>query len=120
MKKSLFFIILQVYWQGDFYYGKNNAINTSNNAYLDGIGCDNPENASHEWNEQDHKRNSADGRMNGNCIYLWMSDYHPDGGQLFFPQSSQKANSGQMDLTTSPNFPMFACLGKSTYGDDIR
>eukprot|EP00929_Paragymnodinium_shiwhaense_P103928 TRINITY_DN67793_c0_g1_i2.p2 TRINITY_DN67793_c0_g1~~TRINITY_DN67793_c0_g1_i2.p2 ORF type:complete len:102 (+),score=17.23 TRINITY_DN67793_c0_g1_i2:56-361(+) len=36
-----------------------------------------------------------------------MSDYHPDGGQLFFPQSD-----------SSKGF--FMCLGKNTIGDDIK
>jgi hypothetical protein len=25
------------------------------------------------------------GKGNGKSIYLWMSDYHPDGAQLFWP-----------------------------------
>ena len=58
--------------------------------------------------------------MDGNCIYLWMSDYHPDGGQLFFPKIVQESNRGQTDLNVDAKFPMFACLGKNTHGDDIR
>ena len=112
--------MLQVNWQGDFYYGKNNAISTSNNAYLDGIGCNNPENATHIWNAHDHEHNAKDGRMNGNCIYLWMSDYHPDGGQLFFPEIVPQSNPCETALTLDAKFPMFACLGKNTHGDDIR
>ena len=75
-------------WHGDFYYGKNCAVNTKNNVYLDGIGCCNPEKAATEWHATGQITDYDHGRMGGNCIYLWMSDYHPDGGQLFFPQMS--------------------------------
>ena len=89
---------------------------------MDGIGCNNPENAITNGNDFDNVDKYADGRMGGNCVYLWMSDYHPDGGQLFFPQTSGNPETN-LDKTKSmnePAFPMFACLGKSTYGDDIR
>jgi hypothetical protein len=60
-----------------------------------------------------------------------MSDYHPDGGQLFFPRVP---NSSESDKTSDSNinntldspetseskFPFFVCLGKNTYGDDIK
>ena len=36
-----------------------------------------------------------------------MSDYHPDGGQLFWPKFEPKCE-------------FFVCLGKNTYGDDIK
>ena len=63
-----------------------------------------------------------DGRMGGNCIYLWMSDYHPDGGQLFFPRTSEISDRdlAGTDSRNKVTFPMFACLGKRTYKDDIR
>ena len=51
----------------------NNAISTSNNAYLDGIGCNNPELATNIWNASDNDHNAKDGRMDGNCIYLWIT-----------------------------------------------
>ncbi|CAM9863070.1 unnamed protein product [Ectocarpus fasciculatus] len=83
----------EVHWQGDYYVGKNLAIATSNNTYLDGLGVP-PEDAS---------RTSTAGA--GDNIYLWMSDYHPDGGQLFWSDN---------------NVPFVMCLGLSSYGDDIR
>lgn len=104
----------EVHWQGDYYIGKNLAIATSNNTYLDGLGVP-PEDAS---------RTSTAGA--GDNIYLWMSDYHPgresrhicritvhaltcavfiDGGQLFWSDN---------------NVPFVMCLGLSSYGDDIR
>ena len=49
-----------------------------------------------------------------------MSDYHPDGGQLFFPKIAPESNRGQADLKLDDKFPMFACLGKNIHGDDIR
>ena len=57
--------------------GENTAVATSNNLYLDGLGAL-PETASH-----DSSTPPADADAS---IYLWMSDYHPDGGQLFFPE----------------------------------
>lgn len=82
----------EVHWQGDFYYAKNLAIATTNNQYLDGLATL-PEHAKHE--------NTGKPEF----IYLWMSDYHPDGGQLFWPRNP---------------VPFFVCLGPSARGDDIR
>lgn len=45
--------------------GKNLAVATSNNIYLDGLGVP-PERAS-----------TADSQGDGDVIHLWMSDYHP-------------------------------------------
>ena len=50
----------EVHWAGDYYMGKNLAINTTNNVYLDGLGCM-PESAS---------RTSENGKAEE--IYLWM------------------------------------------------
>ena len=80
-----------VFWKGDYFYGHNLAINTTNNFYLDGLGRI-PEEASLE-NEDPSE-----------SIYLWMSDYHPDGGQMFFPEN-------EIDFVV--------CLGKNTVGDDV-
>ncbi|GMH50116.1 hypothetical protein TL16_g00697 [Triparma laevis f. inornata] len=83
----------EVHWSGDFFHGKNLAINTTNNVYLDGLGAP-PEKAS----------KTEEGASIENCIYLWMSDYHPDGGQLFFPKNQ---------------IPFVVCLGPNTTGDDV-
>ena len=82
----------EVWWQGDYFNARNLAIASINNTYLDGLGAM-PEHASIE-------APSVSGDL-----YLWMSDYHPDGGQLFWP---------------SEPIPFMVCLGLSTYGDDIR
>ncbi|KAJ1429877.1 RmlC-like cupin domain-containing protein [Ochromonadaceae sp. CCMP2298] len=79
-------------WEGDYYYGRNNAVSTTNNVYLDGLGAT-PQLAS-------RKHHSGSG-----SIYLWMSDYHPDGAQLFFPQSP---------------ISFVVCLGLSSHRDDIK
>ncbi len=86
----------QVEWKGDYFFGKNLAINTENNTYLDGIGAK-------DWTRLSESSRSETGPE---CIYLWMSDYHPDGGQLFMPKGS--------------DIPFFVCLGKRTIGDNVR
>ena len=67
----------EVHWRGDFFYGKNLAVATTNNVYLDGLGAV-PERCSHD---------AATAAGDGKHIFLWMSDYHPDGGQLFWPRA---------------------------------
>ena len=84
----------EVHWSGDYFHGKNLAIATSNNTYLDGLGTV-PEHAS--------PAEPANG--DGSSIYLWMSDYHPDGGQLFWPRQP---------------IPFVACLGPAAIGDDVK
>ena len=83
-----------VHWTGDFFHGTNLAVHTTNNVYLDGLGAP-PELAS----ENDATASKE------NCIYLWMSDYHPDGGQLFWPRSP---------------IPFVVCLGPASVGDHVK
>lgn len=108
----------EVEWKGDFYCGKNLAINTVNNTYLDGLGTRDPEQASELQESSSEPNEHGD---DSDTLFLWMSDYHPDGGQLFFPSldasGTQFATNGDSD---SEQGPFFVCLGKSTYGDDIR
>lgn len=85
----------EVHWKGDFFYGKNLAVNTTNNVYLDGLGAM-PEDCT-----QDEATCVGDGKH----IYLWMTDYHADGAQLFFPRN---------------DIPFTVCLGPASRGDDIR
>jgi len=77
-----------VNWKGDFFYGKNLAISTTNNYYLDGLGA-------HPDLLKDEDED---------IIYLWMSDYHPDGAQLFWPEKP---------------IPFVVTLGLNTKGDNI-
>jgi ureidoglycolate lyase/seryl-tRNA synthetase len=67
---------------------------TVNNTYLDGLGAM-PENATHD------DPCAGDGQH----IYLWMSDNHPDGAQLFWPREP---------------IPFVVCLGPASAGDDIK
>lgn len=97
----------QVYWQGDRYYGKNLAVATASNHYLEGVGCRDPR-AAVDSNTEVRASASEEESNFGGCIYLWLSDYHPDGGQLFFPKAG-----------TEP-CPFFMCLGKAAHGDDIQ
>ena len=71
---------------------QNLAVNTTNNVYLDGLGAP-PEKAS-----------ASSGSADPDSIYLWMSDYHPDGAQLFFPREP---------------IPFIVCLGPASTGDDV-
>jgi ureidoglycolate lyase len=84
----------EVWWKGDMFYGTNLAIASSNNFYLDGLGA-RPEVAS---------RDSSVASGDGMEIFLWMSDYHPDGGQLFWPESP---------------VPFVVCLGPPSVGDNV-
>ena len=83
-----------MHWRGDFFYGKNLAVATTNNTYLDGLG------AMPEVAEHDERACRGDGKH----IYLWMSDYHADGAQLFFPRKPH---------------PFVVCLGPASVGDDV-
>merc|ERR1712232_992261 len=81
----------EVEWRGDFYHGTNLAVATENNVYLSGLGAL-PEHA------------DPTAKPSADSTYLWMSDYHPDGGQLFFPRES---------------VPFVVCLGPAAIGDNI-
>lgn len=58
-------------WKGDILYGKNDAVNGH---YVLGWSTDDPAHASAVT--QSSPRNK---------VVLWHMNYHPDGGQLFFP-----------------------------------
>jgi hypothetical protein len=59
------------YWKGEVLYGQNEAVNDS---YLIGWTRD-PKQASEEIERPDRSR-----------VLVWHANYHPDGGQLFFPK----------------------------------
>ena len=106
-----------VHWSGDYFFGHNLAVATENNFYLDGLGTL-PEHATRTepaagdgahiylWSEPALGTNASVG---GSLVVLMraraVSDYHPDGAQLFMPLSP---------------IPFTVCLGLSTHGDDIR
>eukprot|EP00940_MAST-03C_sp_MAST-3C-sp2_P001385 g1385.t1 len=86
-----------IYWAGDFLFGKNHSIATESNHYLLGYGKD----------PMKCKRKSR-GRgpdTSPSHILLWYSDYHPDGGQLFYPKDGK---------------PFVTNLAPASVGDDVR
>ncbi len=56
-------------WRGDILYGRNDAVDGH---YILAYGCD-PALASNDHTAPSHR------------MMLWHANYHPDGGQLFFP-----------------------------------
>jgi hypothetical protein len=59
------------WWEGDYLYGKNHAVNDQ---YLLGWSKNPGEAQKDPQNFVDHER-----------VLLWHVNYHPDGGQLFYP-----------------------------------
>ncbi len=61
--------IFEFWWEGDYFFGKNNAVNER---YLLG------------WSKNpcDAKKDAPNHHSK---VLLWHANYHPDGGQLFFP-----------------------------------
>jgi hypothetical protein len=56
-------------WKGDVLYGRNEAVDGH---YILGYGCDPAAAREH-------------GKAEPSRVLLWHANYHPDGGQLFFP-----------------------------------
>lgn len=86
-------------WKGDLLYGRNEAVGGH---YILGYAT-NPEDASEETDVRPGK------------ILLWHANYHPDGGQLFFPLDKRPflvpvALPG--DDIRPENFICFLCDGK--------
>lgn len=63
--------IFEFWWQGEVLYGRNNAVGGQ---YLLGWSKP-PEEASEETDDPERGQ-----------VLLWHANYHPDGGQLFFPE----------------------------------
>jgi hypothetical protein len=63
--------IFSFWWQGEVLYGRNEAVGDS---YLIGW-CRDPREASETATDPDRSR-----------VLVWHANYHPDGGQLFFPR----------------------------------
>ena len=60
-------------WKGDILYGRNEAVDGH---YILGYGTE-PKQASENHSHKPQR------------LLLWHANYHPDGGQLFFPQTSK-------------------------------
>tara|TARA_Y100000590_G_scaffold422482_1_gene527268 strand:+ start:481 stop:1110 length:630 start_codon:yes stop_codon:yes gene_type:complete len=67
------------WWDGDILYGQNNAVQHNSDYEVDGkyiLGYSSlPDNLSQN--------------TGANKIFIWHANYHPDGGQLFFPTESK-------------------------------
>ena len=97
----------EVSWDGERFMGRNLAIASSNNVYLDGIGVHPDVLAEKERGgegEGENEKERGEGEGSGKNIYLWMSDYHPDGAQLFWPIKP---------------ISFAVALGPATCGDDV-
>lgn len=101
-----------VHWEGDYFFGHNLSIASSNNYYLDGLATV-PEVAQHlphiatppaHASALPHDGETAQEKET-HYIYLWMTDKHPDGGQLFW---------------SDQGVPFTVCLGPAGVGDDVR
>ena len=60
-------------WKGDILYGRNEAVDGH---YILGYGTEPIQASEHHSNKPER-------------LLLWHANYHPDGGQLFFPQTSK-------------------------------
>jgi len=85
-------------WKGDILYGKNEAVG---GAYILGYNTD-PQSATDQHEAEPHR------------IFLWHANYHPDGGQLFYPIDKRPylvpvAMPG--DDIAPENFVCFLCDG---------
>ena len=58
------------WWQGDLFYGRNEAVDDE---YLFG------------WSKNPAQASDAGPSVVPERVLLWHANYHPDGGQLFFP-----------------------------------
>ena len=70
------------WWQGDVLYGQNNAVQHKSDYEVDGkyiLGyANNPDQELQKDKYSDPTK-----------IFLWHANYHPDGGQLFFPEENK-------------------------------
>ena len=62
--------IFSFWWKGEVLYGRNDAVG---NSYLMG------------WSQEPARASEAAGDCERSRLLLWHANYHPDGGQLFFP-----------------------------------
>jgi len=72
----------ETWWEESILYGRNNAVEhkgeyDKDGRYLLGYSSD-PDDSSNKLTSEDPKQ-----------IYIWHVNYHPDGGQLFFPENNK-------------------------------
>jgi len=72
-----------VWWDGNIMYGKNNAVGHKSEYEIDGKYILGYSSLSQENLKQDIPFSLP------KKIYMWHANYHPDGGQLFFPSETK-------------------------------
>lgn len=65
--------IFEFWWRGDMLYGRNGAVGDT---YLFG------------WNDDPTKAREDRANASRERVLLWHANYHPDGGQVFFPREN--------------------------------
>ena len=71
------------WWEGEILYGQNNAVQHNSDYEVDGkyiLG----------YSKSPDKISKNIDYSYPNEIFIWHANYHPDGGQLFFPTESQE------------------------------
>ncbi|HEX4198166.1 MAG TPA: ureidoglycolate lyase [Caulobacteraceae bacterium] len=91
--------LFEFWWRGETLYGRNNAVGDS---YLFG------------WSRLPEEAAAAGGGGRRERALIWRANYHPDGGQLFYPLNGQSfvvplALPG--DDVTPDRFVTFRCDG---------
>jgi hypothetical protein len=70
--------VFESWWSGDVLYGRNNAVqDTAINHYLLG------------WSRPPAEAVDGTASIERKHVLLWHANYHPDGGQLFYPLDGQ-------------------------------
>ena len=72
----------RLFWQDGNLFGENLALATTANKYLLGLGALPDQSAEFDAPPQSTDIQQID------HVYVWYSDYHPDGGQMFYSQHS--------------------------------
>jgi ureidoglycolate lyase len=93
--------LFEFWWRGETLYARNNAVGDS---YLFG------------WSNWPEQATSEGPRSTRERAYLWRANYHPDGGQLFYPiygESFLVPLALPGDDVTPEQFVSFYCDGKT-------
>ena len=72
----------RLFWHEGNLLGENLALATTANKYLLGLGS-----LPGQKSTENSPPNNAGGQS-VDCVYVWYSDYHPDGGQMFYSKHS--------------------------------
>ena len=72
----------ETWWDEGILYGKNNAVEHKSRYDQDGQYL-----LGYSYDPSDYKKNLT--KNDPKHIYIWHVNYHPDGGQLFFPKENK-------------------------------